>query len=133
VGVGGHVNPADAGPDVVGAALARELCEELHLPAGWRARIAGFVNDDATPVGSVHFGVVAVVDPGAGDVRVREADTMSGTFVPRGDLLRLHARERDSFEGWSALLLDRLDEVLAWARPRASSSTTRSTTPTSTT
>jgi predicted NUDIX family phosphoesterase len=117
----------------VEAALRRELAEELFLPAGFTARVAGFVNDDGTAVGSVHFGVVAVVDPGAGDVRVREADTMSGTFVPRGELLDLHARERGSFEGWSALLLDRLDEVLAWPRPRGSSSTTRSTTPTSTT
>jgi predicted NUDIX family phosphoesterase len=132
VGVGGHVNPVDA-PDVVHRALRRELAEELCLPPGYEARIAGFVNNDTTPVGSVHVGVVAVVDPGTGAVKVREEDTMSGGFVGRADLLDLHARSRDRFEGWSALLLDRLDEVLAWERPPASATTTPRATPTSTT
>lgn len=132
VGVGGHVNPPDAG-DVVHHALRRELEEELYLPRGWRARVVGLLNNDATPVGSVHVGVVAVVEPGSGVVKVRETDTMSGGFSSRADLLDLHARERGTFEGWSALLLDRLDEVLAWTQPDVSFSPTANPTPTSTT
>jgi len=131
VGVGGHVNPVDRA-DVIHRALERELTEELFLPAGWRARVVGIVNNDLTAVGSVHVGVVAVVDPGPGVVKVREEDTMCGSFVSRTELLELHARERESFEGWSALLLDRLDEVVAW-RPGGSSTTTPSGTRTSTT
>jgi predicted NUDIX family phosphoesterase len=132
VGVGGHVNPVDAG-DVIHDALRRELAEELSLPAGYGARIAGLVNNDTSPVGSVHVGVVAVVEPGPGVVKVREEDTMSGGFVGRADLLELHARSRDRFEGWSALLLDRLDEVLLWERPPGSATTIPRATPTSTT
>jgi predicted NUDIX family phosphoesterase len=132
VGVGGHVNPVDSG-DVIHDALRRELTEELALPARWQARIVGLVNNDTTPVGSVHVGVVAVVDPGPGPVKVREEDTMSGAFEGRAALLALHARARDSFEGWSALLLDRLDEVLAWGRPPDSATPTPRRTPTSTT
>ena len=49
---------------------------------------------------------------------------MTGGFMSREELLELHASERDSFEGWSALLLDRLDEVLTW-QPRDFSSLTR--------
>ena len=128
VGVGGHVNPCDAG-DVVANALRRELAEEMFLPAGWTARLVGLMNDDATAVGSVHLGVVAVVVPGPGDVRVREEDTMSGSFLGRDRLLELHAAERASFEGWSALLLDRLDEVLPWPRPHDWSSPIPSATP----
>jgi predicted NUDIX family phosphoesterase len=132
VGVGGHVNPVDAG-DVVHDALRRELYEELVLPPRYEARVVGLVNNDATPVGSVHVGVVAVVDPGPFEVKVREEDTMSGEFVSRADLLALHARARESFEGWSALLLDRLDEVLAWGRPQGSSTPIPRPTRTSTT
>jgi len=132
VGVGGHVNPEDRA-DVIHEALRRELDEELVLPARFETRIVGFVNNDATPVGSVHIGVVAVVDPGPGQVKVREEDTMSGDFVSRDDLLLLHARARESFEGWSALLLDRLDEVLAWGLWPGSSTPTPKPTPTSTT
>jgi predicted NUDIX family phosphoesterase len=132
VGVGGHVNPVDAS-DVVFAALRRELEEELVLPAGSEIELRGLLNDDSTPVGSVHVGVVAVVRPGPGPVKVREEDTMTGSFMSRDDLLDLHARERDSFENWSALLLDRFDEVLSWQGARDSSSPTPNPTRTSTT
>jgi len=132
VGVGGHVNPEDES-DVVLDALRRELHEELVLPARYDTRIVGLVNNDTTPVGSVHIGVVAVVAPGPGSVKVREEDTMSGDFIARADLLALHARSRESFEGWSALLIDRLDEVLAWERQPGSSTRTPKATPTSTT
>lgn len=132
VGVGGHVNPEDRG-DVIHDALRRELEEELVLPPRFETRIAGLVNNDTTPVGSVHIGVVAVVEPGPGPVKVREEDTMSGGFVSRADLLALHARARESFEGWSALLLDRLDEVLAWGPQPGSSTPIPRPTPTSTT
>ena len=132
IGVGGHVNPQDAG-DVIHDALRRELDEELVLPPYYEARIVGLVNNDATPVGSVHVGVVAVVRPGPFEVKVREEDTMSGGFTSRADLLALHARSREGFEGWSALLLDRLDEVLAWGRPLGSSGPIPNGTRTSTT
>jgi predicted NUDIX family phosphoesterase len=132
VGVGGHVNPVDQA-DVVRDALRRELLEEMILPPRLDVRIVGLVNNDTTPVGSVHVGVVAVVRPGPGPVNVREEDTMSGAFVSRAELLAQHARARATFEGWSALLLDRLDEVLAWGSPPASASRTPKATPTSTT
>ncbi len=119
VGVGGHVNPVDA-DDVVLDALSRELHEELFLPDRWNARLVGLINDDETAVGSVHLGVVAVVDVGPGLVKVREMDTMTGGFLGQEELLSLHASQRDSFEGWSALLLDRLDEVLTWQPPVSS-------------
>lgn len=127
IGVGGHVNPEDAG-DVVRAGLRREVEEELSLPsAAWEPRILGLLNDDSTPVGEVHVGVVALVVPGPGPVAVREEDTMTGSFVGRDELMALHARERGTFESWSALLLDRLDEVLAWRRDVSSIPTPRAT------
>ena len=127
IGVGGHVNPED-GDDVVRDALHRELDEELLMPAGWTYRLAGLLNDDTTPVGSVHVGVVAVVDPGPGEVSVRERDMMSGAFARAGDLLELHATERESFESWSALLLNSIEEVIGCPVPEGSSSTTANAT-----
>jgi predicted NUDIX family phosphoesterase len=132
VGVGGHVNPPDR-EDVVLRALAREIGEEVALPEGWTPRIAGFLNDDSTPVGSVHVGVVVSVEVPPGPVEVRERDRMSGSFLAMDELLRLHSLERGGFETWSALLLDRIHEVLSWPRPHASSTTTPSPTPTSST
>ncbi|MEM8884588.1 MAG: NUDIX domain-containing protein [Planctomycetota bacterium] len=105
IGVGGHVNPPDA-KDVVHDALRRELEEELHIPAERTVELLGLLNDDSTAVGAVHVGVVARVDVGSGDVRVREEETMEGSFVDRATLL---GEPRDSFETWSAFLLDELD------------------------
>lgn len=140
IGVGGHVNPVDRshhedGPDVVDGALRRELAEEVVLPERWRARLVGLLNDDSTSVGTVHVGVVAVVEVAPEDeVSVREQDRMSGSFVGRAALLELHANQREGFESWSALLIDRFDEVLRWApSTHDSSSPTPKETPTSST
>ncbi|MHC4939572.1 MAG: hypothetical protein ACYTHK_11430, partial [Planctomycetota bacterium] len=61
IGVGGHVNPEDAG-DVILDALDRELEEELILPSRRKIDLLGLLNDDSTAVGSVHLGVVARVE-----------------------------------------------------------------------
>jgi predicted NUDIX family phosphoesterase len=110
IGVGGHINPVD-GADVLGLGLAREIAEELDVEGPWDARPVGVLNDDSTDVGSVHVGLVHVVRV-AGAVRVRETETLSGGFVAAEELARLCRGERDTFESWSALLVDRLAEVL---------------------
>lgn len=110
LGLGGHVEPRDlaspAGP--VLAALARELAEEIRLPLGFLPppRFLGFVNDDATPVGQVHFGLAFCQQIPAGQtVQILERSKMRGAFRhlvgPDGlwqDLGR--------FESWSRILLE---------------------------
>ena len=118
IGVGGHVNPVDRGDDerpgdVLLEGLRRELAEELAVTGPVELRAAGFLNDDATDVGAVHFGLVAVADARRAEVKIRETELMSGRFVPRAELTELCRRERDRFETWSSLLVDRLDDVLA--------------------
>jgi predicted NUDIX family phosphoesterase len=113
IGVGGHVNPVDHEGDLLLAALRRELEEELEVRGPLELKAAGFLNDDATDVGAVHFGLVAVADARGAEVRIRETDLMEGRFLPRAELLDLHRRERARFETWSSLLLDRFEDVLA--------------------
>jgi predicted NUDIX family phosphoesterase len=115
IGIGGHVNPVDGasvvGADVLALGLRREVEEELEIDGAWTVHAVGFLNDDSTDVGSVHFGLVHVVRV-EGDVRVRETDNLVGGFTPAADLARLCRDERATFETWSALLVDRLDDVL---------------------
>lgn len=111
VGVGGHINPVDGAEDALEAGLRREVEEEVEVEGGWSAEPVGILNDDATAVGAVHFGLVYRVRAG-GAVRVREKDALEGSFAPRAEVLRLLREERGRFETWSALLLDHLDEVL---------------------
>ncbi len=121
IGVGGHINPIDSSDaggtgtvkDVLLEGLRRELDEELDVRGRLVLRAAGFLNDDATDVGAVHFGLVAVADAREAEVTIRETELMEGRFVARAELLELHRRERARFETWSSLLLDQLDAVLA--------------------
>jgi predicted NUDIX family phosphoesterase len=121
IGVGGHVNPVDhegdaaasGDADVLLQGLRREIDEELHVRGRLELRAAGFLNDDATDVGAVHFGLVVVADAGAAEVSIRETELMDGRFLPRAELAALHAREPGRFESWSGLLLQELDAVLA--------------------
>ncbi len=121
IGVGGHINPVDessgrpdaADGDILLQGLQRELLEELDVRGRLALRAAGFLNDDATDVGAVHFGLVAVADAREAEVAIRETELMEGRFVPRAELLELHRGERARFETWSSLLIDQLDAVLA--------------------
>jgi predicted NUDIX family phosphoesterase len=109
VGVGGHINPVDEEVgDVVEAGADRELAEEVIVEAPARREAIGVINDDATPVGAVHFGIVYRVEVEEPRVRVRETDQLEGEFVARAALREMLVSERDRFETWSSLTLDRL-------------------------
>jgi predicted NUDIX family phosphoesterase len=103
VGIGGHIASVDgAGADAYRAGMERELAEEVELPAVLRERCVGLINDDATPVGQVHLGVVHVLDLAAPAVRCREDGLAGGGFAELGDL----RKDREAFETWSRFLLD---------------------------
>ncbi len=112
IGVGGHVNPCDARSpgardgDLFACACQRELHEELVLPdAPLPLRPIGILNDDTTPVGAVHVGLVFALDARDCEVKIRETSAMTGGFEPLA-ALRVLADSPDSpFETWSALLL----------------------------
>ncbi len=103
IGVGGHLNPGDG--DVPGG-LRREWAEELI--AGFEPAFTpvGLLNDDTTPVGSVHIGVVFVADAAGRPVSIRETDKLTGGFVTTADVDVV----RDGMETWSRLVFDALSD-----------------------
>ena len=130
IGLGGHINPVDNQPELfpgapagtaiesgrpanegesagtlVDAAMARELAEEVALPAGWRARPVGVLNDDVEPVGRVHFGLVYVADVPSPDVRIRETMKLTGAFATMAEVRDAYPR----LESWSQFILDGVD------------------------
>lgn len=106
IGIGGHISEADAagGTDPYQTGMLRELTEEVALGCGYREACAGFINDDRTPVGSVHLGVVHVFDLDAPDARANEASLADSGFAPLAEL----ARAADQFETWSQFVLEML-------------------------
>lgn len=111
IGIGGHINPQDAGGDggegVYARAAARELAEEVTLPPGCSHSIVALLNDDATPVGAVHLGVVHVLKTPTEAVRPNELAIAEAGFKSIAELRSL----RDRMETWSQICFDAIDRL----------------------
>ena len=109
IGVGGHISVEDAGgaTDLYRAGMLRELQEEIHLESSHRESCFGLINDDSTPVGQVHLGIVHVFDLDSPCVRRREEVLTEDGFAR---LAELRGRS-DEFETWSRFVLDSLSVV----------------------
>jgi predicted NUDIX family phosphoesterase len=96
IGVGGHLNPGDGG--LLGG-LRREWDEELVASFVPEFELVALLNDDTTPVGSVHLGAVYVADAGGRPVAIRETDELTGSFATRAEVEAV----ADRLETWSQL------------------------------
>lgn len=107
IGIGGHICIDD---ESGGAAvpyeegMRRELDEEVFVRTPYRSHLAGIINDDLTPVGSVHLGVVHIFDVELPLVEPREAEILDSGFRPVDELLV----QSDQFESWSQICLQAL-------------------------
>jgi predicted NUDIX family phosphoesterase len=111
IGVGGHISTDDR--NLFGTsyeeALHRELAEEVYIESAYRERCIGLINDDETPVGRVHLGIVHVFDLDEPNVRPRERSLTRAGFEPTGALLE----HLDEFETWSQICLRQLEAQAA--------------------
>jgi predicted NUDIX family phosphoesterase len=104
VGVGGHISAddrtsADAVPYAEG--MRRELEEEVIIDTPFTERCVGLINDDQTPVGQVHLGIVHLVDVEHPLVKPRESEILDAGFCPVAELLA----DLERFETWSQFCL----------------------------
>ncbi len=106
LGVGGHVAEEDAQGgktiDAYEAALRRELEEEVIVSSPGRLRRVGLINDDSTPVGQVHLGVVHLFELEQPQVAPREEGLADAEFRPLANIVTL----RPEFETWSQICID---------------------------
>jgi predicted NUDIX family phosphoesterase len=104
IGVGGHISATDVGdgrgrPYEEG--MRREMDEEVDVRSPYQQRCVGLINDDETPVGQVHLGVVHVLDVERPAVFPREPDLLDSGFRPPAELLA----DLPRFETWSQICL----------------------------
>jgi predicted NUDIX family phosphoesterase len=110
IGVGGHVNPVDGGLDGdLTQALEREWTEELDVDFVPVFRFLGLLNDDTTPVGEVHLGLVYEGDAAGRPVAIRETEKLSGGFVETAEV----AAVADRLETWSRLAFEFIEAITA--------------------
>ena len=105
IGIGGHISEEDAdGEDVYRCGMLREVEEEVHLESDYQETCLGLINDDRTPVGEVHLGIVHIFDLAAPKVRRREEGIANAGFAEIETL----RDQRESMETWSQFVLDAL-------------------------
>jgi predicted NUDIX family phosphoesterase len=109
IGIGGHINHGDenlflTGLEFYEEALQRELHEELVMDGHFHTRIIGLINDDSTPVGQVHFGIVHLCELADENVSKGEACITDLKFLTVPELVE----RREQLETWSQLCLDLL-------------------------
>jgi predicted NUDIX family phosphoesterase len=111
LGIGGHINDLEkpgVAEDVIQAGLERELNEEVEL-LGTRVslRLAGIISDDSTPVGTVHLGLVFILQTDSPRFSIRETELMTAEWAPIETL-----RERFTLlESWSQIVFQNLIEA----------------------
>jgi predicted NUDIX family phosphoesterase len=108
IGVGGHINPVDQNlfDTPYREAMLREVAEEVALDTTYEERCIGLINDDGTPVGQVHLGIVHVFTLARPRVERREQALTQAGFAPLAELWR----QRAEFETWSQFVLAHLCE-----------------------
>ena len=108
IGVGGHINADDTTlfDSPYREAMFREVAEEVYLETSYQERCLGLINDDSTPVGQVHLGIVHVFELAEPKVQRREQVLTRSGFAPIADL----RAQRQEFETWSQFALDALAE-----------------------
>lgn len=99
LGIGGHLNPGDGG--VLGG-MRREFHEEMTADWEPRPEFLGVLNDDSTPVGQVHVGLVFAADAAGRALAVRETEKLRGSFVEPSEVRPVY----DLLETWSQFLYD---------------------------
>lgn len=101
IGLGGHISESlEGGADVIAAALARELEEEMVVDSPSTVKYVGIINDDTTDVGKVHLGILHEVLLENDSCRIREKENMTGNWCAIPSLAMYY----DSMESWSQIV-----------------------------
>jgi predicted NUDIX family phosphoesterase len=116
IGIGGHINPVDVTSEdgyfdraAYENAVTRELREELRIGSNITLRrVAGVINDDSNPVGSVHLGIVEIFMLDGEDVSSNEDAIENCRFVEVDELI---SSDEIKLEPWSSIVVDHLPDI----------------------
>ena len=115
IGIGGHISDEDRNlfsEHELGYydGMRREVKEEVDLEPLSEAAVA-VINDDSTEVGSVHFGVVHIVQVANESVAGRRRGIVAPEFVS----ISTAVNDSANYESWSRLCLENIELLLAKA------------------
>lgn len=112
-GIGGHIDKVDLEDDnPIRASLLREIDEEINISNMSEPKILGYINDDETSVGQVHFGLLYLINTTAEEIEPKDAEIASGEFLTLDQLEQIYNSPNVSVEGWSIIALGPLRQIL---------------------
>lgn len=119
IGVGGHIEDDDHtlfSEDAIGYedAMWREVAEEVRIDDCEDETCVALINDDATDVGRVHFGVVHVIRLSSPVISKNECTITDSGLIP----LETAVRDVSKYETWSQLCLANISLLMAGLCPR---------------
>jgi len=103
-GLGGHIDKhtESQSHNPIEDAMMRELKEEVSMHYYPTPKIIGFLNDDSNSVGSVHFGIVAIVET-TEDVKKGDEEMTHGQFYSLNELEKIFSNPKNEIETWTQL------------------------------
>ncbi len=114
VGIGGHISDVDDGlfsKDLgYRDGMRREIMEEVAVEQVRESAVA-VINDDSTDVGSVHFGVVHVMEVANEKVVGRRSGILGPEFISYATA----QRDPAAYESWSRFCVENLNVLLSKA------------------
>ncbi len=112
-GVGGHIDKIDTeSSNPINASVLRELSEEVELGGKAVPKVLGYINDDATEVGSVHFGIVNIFETDSKAVKPKDDEIDNGGMRSIEELEKICASPEFKVEEWSKISLEPLKQYL---------------------
>lgn len=105
-GIGGHIerHTEKNSSNPIVEAMMRELREEVLMSFYPIPKIIGYLNDDKTDVGKVHFGVVAIVETSE-DAKKGDDEMIEYKFVSINELEKMFVNPETDIEDWTRLSL----------------------------
>lgn len=116
-GIGGHIDKIDVeNGNPILASMLREIEEEIAIGEFSEPEVLGYINDDQTEVGQVHFGILYMITTKTA-VKHREGEIAFGEFKTLDELQTICDDEDTSVESWSEIALTALREHLGLNKP----------------
>jgi predicted NUDIX family phosphoesterase len=112
-GVGGHIEKIDIAPDAnpLYTSMLREISEEVFIDGKiLGTKLLGYVNDDSNDIGSVHFGLLYLLETDADIVRLNSNEIQKAEMVSPAKLELLCADETCGIDTWSRIAMTPLRE-----------------------
>lgn len=112
IGVGGHIRITDKSGNPILLCLDRELREEIQIKNVISRELKGYLNYDTDEVGTVHFGLVYIIETNEEEIRPKDNELLEGRMMAVEKIKLIRADSSYLTETWTQIVLDNLEKII---------------------